>query len=282
MRSGSDDTPHRFRQRPKTARYRARVAMRPGGPGARLMNALGSSARFWTMRPRHLDLPDDLEAPELLCDKAAAAELFAALSEHFQGPLFGVLEVGEGSGERRGRLHLHAIAAGHDGPDEVRGTPERCKVINDAVGLFTYLNKPAERWSIGAEGDYRAARVMASGQRLPNTRRYLYGPERWAWLEGNPIGTKRESVRSPSKRRLSPPLQFDRWEGELTPPRATHGAHVRGPDLAPRRPTVGEVVRGLRLQRLDRRAPRRLANTTAWKDSLGPPATAPPPTGATA
>lgn len=276
MLSEHDRTPHRFRRRPKTARYRARVAMRPGGPGAELMNHLGASAALFTLRPGDLGLSSDLEQPSTLYHHADMQTIREAVASTFAGPVYYAVEVGEGEAtERRGRLHVHIVAHRDDGPPHIRRNSERHKPVSDLRGLLEYLGKPPERYSPEAETDHKAAVILSDHRRAPQTRGFLRSASRTAWA----------TAQHPEPNALSATFSLTNlpiaiWEGAYSLPVPKHGAHGRGPDLAPRLPSTGAVVRGLRgLQRLDRRAPRRPANTTAWKASGGPPALAPPSTG---
>lgn len=197
-------TPHRFRRRPKTARYRARSAM--SGPAARLFAALGGDAYLFTLSPADLGLSAAHTEAAALYDHSRMAELRAAVSGAFLGPLLYAVEVGAGTRSERGHVHVHVIGHRDDGPRHIRRGCERCKPVHDPLGMLEYLHKPAEPYSVAAEIDYKAAQVMASGQRAPKTRGYLYGVSRLAWVEAQ-VGaqcTKRETFAETPK---SDPVQ---------------------------------------------------------------------------
>ncbi len=171
----------RFTRSPQKMTGRARRAFREStGPGHRLMDALGSAAYLFTLRPADLDasLSDD---PAGLYDETVS-DLIAAVARAFHGPVYAVAEVGKGSAPgRRGRLHVHVVAHREDGPAHVRRDTARCTPVYDIFGLYKYLAKPPEPYSLAAETDAAAARVMSRSGRLPNTRRHLLSPERLAW-----------------------------------------------------------------------------------------------------
>lgn len=270
MRSGAGDVPSRFRQRPKTQTGRARRAFRRGAPGDRLMSSLGRHAYLFTLTPADVGLPEHLEQPSNLYQHAALETIFGALERTFSGPFYAVLEVGEGTASERGRLHIHAVAHRDDGPPDLRRDSERHKPVTDARGLYRYLAKAPERYSLEAHLDLSSARTLSSTGRPPRTRRHYLGPSRLVWAGAQCTNDLTLLLNLPA---------WEFWQGAISPQREAYGAHVRGPDLAPRLPSTGAVVRGL--QRLDRRAPRRPTDSTAWKGS-GATAQGPPPTGATA
>ncbi len=272
---GAGDVPSRFRQRPKTQTGRARRAFRRGAPGDRLMTSLGSSAFLFTLTPADVGLPEHLEHPGNLYQHAALEEIFGALERTFSGPFFAVVEVGDGppAGTSRGRLHLHIIAHEHDGPPHLRRNSERHKPVTDPRGLYRYLHKAPERYSLDAHLDLSSARTLSPTGKPPRTRRHYLGPSRLAWAEAN----------STNDLTLLLTLPIDLWTGAYLLPVATHGAIYRAVNLDRQLRARGGVYALLgRPQRRREAASRRPANTTAWKGSGGPPATAPPPTGATA
>lgn len=159
---------------------RARRAFAVNGPGHRLMDSLGNSAYFFTLTPADLGvvLSDDASG---LYDATVSA-LLAAVARSFRGPVYAVAEVGKGRPGRRGRLHVHVIAHRDDGPQHIRRDSQRCQPVYDVFGLYKYLAKPPEKFSLEAELDAAAARVLSPSGRLPNTRRHLVTAERLAWV----------------------------------------------------------------------------------------------------
>jgi hypothetical protein len=142
------------------------------------MGALGSAARFFTVRPAELGLPAAYEAPETLYHHDRMSAIRRAIAETFSGPLYYAVEVGGECGG--GRLHIHAVAhAAARG--EISAVSEACKPIYDPVGLWAYLGKPPERWNMSAELEYRGVCALAPNGRAPKTRGHLYGSERLAW-----------------------------------------------------------------------------------------------------
>ena len=171
--------PHRFRRSRKKQTARANRAFRPDGPGARLMASLGSSACFFTLTVSDLN-PKISDDPDGLHSRKVVNAPFRAAARLFRGPFLMVLEVGRGDLDApgRGRLHVHIIAAEHDGPPHIVRGSERCKPVYDAVKLYAYLNK-AEPYTLEALGSYSAARILHG--KPPRTRRHLMGPQRLTW-----------------------------------------------------------------------------------------------------
>jgi hypothetical protein len=145
------------------------------------MDALGSAAYLFTLTTADLE-PSLSDDPSGLYGDTVSA-LLAAVARAFDGPAYAVAEVGKGSAPgRRGRLHVHVIAHRNDGPAHVRRDTARCQPVYDVFGLYRYLAKTPEPWSLAAELDATAARVMRPSGRLPNTRRHLVTAERLAWV----------------------------------------------------------------------------------------------------
>ncbi len=144
------------------------------------MDALGSAAYLFTLTTADLEpsLSDDPSG--LYADTVSA--LLAAVARAFDGPVYAVAEVGKGSAPgRRGRLHCHVIAHRDDGPAHVRRDTARCQPVYDVFGLYKYLAKAPEPYSLAAELDATAARVMRASGRLPNTRRHFLSADRLEW-----------------------------------------------------------------------------------------------------
>lgn len=276
MRSGAGDVPSRFRRRPKTQTGRARRAFRRGAPGDRLMSSLDRHAYLFTLTPADVGLPEHLEQPSNLYQHAALETIFGALERTFSGPFYAVLEVGEGTASERGRLHIHAVAHRDDGPPDLRRDSERHKPVTDARGLYRYLAKAPERYSLEAHLDLSSARTLSSTGRPPRTRRHYLGPSRLAWAEANALyDLTLFSLES---------FPWEFWErGASASQLRAHGAIYRAVNLDRQLRARGGIYALLgRPQRRGEAAPRRLDHLSAWKASGGPPATAPPPTGAAA
>ncbi len=177
--SGSQ-RPSSFTRSARKQTGRARRAFRENGPGHKLMDALGSDAYLFSLTVADLDssLSDD---PSGLYGDTVTA-LLAAVAAVFNGPVYAVAEVGKGRPGRRGKLHVHCVAHRDDGPAHVRRDSQRCTAVYDPLGLYRYLAKPPEPYSLAAELDAAAARVLSPSGRLPNTRRHLLSPERLAWV----------------------------------------------------------------------------------------------------
>ncbi len=170
----------RFTRSSRKQTGRARRAFRENGPGHLLMDSLGSAAYMFTLTPANLN-PTLLDDPSGLYDSTVSA-LLAAVACAFNGPVYAVAEVGKGSAPGcRGRLHVHVVAHRDDGPAHVRRDTARCTPVYDVLGLYRYLAKPPEPYSLAAELDAAAARVMRPSGRLPNTRRHLLSAERLEW-----------------------------------------------------------------------------------------------------
>lgn len=176
-------TPHRFRRSRRKQTGRARRAFTPGAAGDRLMSALGDSAYLFRVSPADLGLSLEREHPSALYGPEAMKEIYRAVGECFSGPLYCVAEVGEGDLQTpgRGRLHLHVIAHRESGPQHIRRDTERCKPVTDPMGLYRYLAKPPEPYSLEAELDLAAARALSETGKAPRTRRHFLGPDRMAW-----------------------------------------------------------------------------------------------------
>ncbi len=158
---------------------RARRAFRENGPGHKLMDALGPAAYFFTLTPTDLD-PSLSDDPSGLYGDTVS-DLLAAVARAFRGPVYAVAEVGKGSPGRRGRLHVHCVAHRDDGPATIKRDTACCQEVYDVLGIYRYLSKPPEPYSLEAELDAAAARVMSPSGRLPNSRRHFLGPERLEW-----------------------------------------------------------------------------------------------------
>ncbi len=171
--------PNRFTRSEQVKTGRARRAFKEDGPGHALMDALGDAAYFFTLTPADLDESLSDDPGGLYVD--TVSDLLAAVAVAFSGPVYAVAEVGKGGPGRRGRLHVHCIAHREDGPQHIKRNTERCKAVYDIFGLYRYLHKPPEAYSLAAELDAAAAGVMRPSRRLPNTRRHLITPERLAW-----------------------------------------------------------------------------------------------------
>jgi hypothetical protein len=78
-------------------------------------------------------------------------------------------------------LHVHCVAHRLDGPAHVRRDTARCQPVYDVFGLYKYLAKAPEPYSLAAELDATAARVMRPSGRLPNTRRHFLSADRLEW-----------------------------------------------------------------------------------------------------
>lgn len=176
------DTPGRFRRAPKAQTSRARRAFRSRGPGSKLLAALGDAARLSTVRPGDLDSAFS-EHPSGLYDHATMRALFDALATAYRGPLYAVAEVGKGDHRATGRglLHFHIIHHKNDGPTRDARPSERCKPLHDPAGLYRYLSKPPERYSLEAALDLAAARVTSPTGRAPRTRRHYLSADRLRW-----------------------------------------------------------------------------------------------------
>ncbi len=200
---------------------RARRAFREStAPGHRLMDALGSAAYFFTLTTADLDasIPD---APSGLYDQAVMTKLFTAVKNAFDGPVYAVVEVGKGSAPgRRGRLHVHAIAHRDDGPQHITRDTARCTPVYDVLGLYRYLNKVPEQYSLDSALDAAAARVLSPSGRLPNTRRHLVTVERLAWVPSTYCPKDQTPPAGPQRR----PIAL-----RTKPPRQTPNRHPRGP-----------------------------------------------------
>lgn len=146
------------------------------------MSALGDSAYLFRLSPAELGLSLEREDPSSLYSPEAMEEIYRAVGERFSGPLYCVAEVGGGDLQTpgRGRLHLHVIAHREDGPRMIRRDTERCKPVTDPLGLYRYLAKPPERYSLEAEIDVDAARALSPTGKAPRTRRHFLGASRIA------------------------------------------------------------------------------------------------------
>ncbi len=144
------------------------------------MDALGNAAHFFTLTPADLD-PNLSDDPSGLYRDTVSA-LLDAVARAFHGPAYAVAEVGKGRPGCRGKLHVHVMAHRDDGPAHIKRDTQRCTAVYDVFGLYRYLAKPPERYSLEAELDATAARVMSRSGRLPNTRRHLLTPARLAWV----------------------------------------------------------------------------------------------------
>ncbi len=172
-----DSTPSRFKHKPKTQTGRSRRAFKLDGPGTRLMVALSSNA--YVFRLRLSDFCDLSDHPSgLYLDHLN--NMFKALERTFSGPIYAVAEVGQGDFKTsgRGRLHIHVIAHKDDGPQHIPRDTERCKRVYDAPGLYRYLAKEPEHWSLEAELDHAATCVLSSTGKPPRTRRHFLASHR--------------------------------------------------------------------------------------------------------
>jgi hypothetical protein len=171
----------RFRRSARKQTGRARRAFAENtAPGHKLMDALGSAAYLFTLTTADLE-PSLSDDPSGLYGDTVSA-LLAAVARAFHGPAYAVAEVGKGSAPgRRGRLHVHCIAHRDDGPAHVRRNTARCQPVYDVFGLYKYLAKAPEPYSLAAELDATAARVMRPSGRLPNTRRHFLSADRLEW-----------------------------------------------------------------------------------------------------
>lgn len=174
----------RFTRSARKATGRARRAFRENGPGDTLMTALGSAATFFTLTVSELD-PSLSDDPSGLYDRATMRRLFDSTARAFRGPVYAVAEVGKGSHGRRGRLHLHVVGHRDDGPAHIPRDSRRCQPVYDPFGMYRYLSKPPEPYSLEAALDAAAARVLSPSGRLPNTRQHRISPERLAFLEAS-------------------------------------------------------------------------------------------------
>ncbi len=173
------------------------------------MDALGSAAYLFTLRPADLDasIPDD---PGGLYDAVVMTKLFTAVKNAFDGPVYGVVEVGKGSAPgRRGRLHVHIVAHRDDGPQNIKRNTGRCTAVYDVLGLYRYLAKPPESYSLDAALDAAAARVLSPSGRLPNTRRHMVTSERLAWVVSRTQCPKNQSPPTEPKTEHSEPRHAD-------------------------------------------------------------------------
>ncbi len=199
------------------------------------MSALGDSAYIFRLSPAELGLSLEREDPSSLYSPDAVEEIYRAVACAFSGPLYAVVEVGGGDLQTpgRGRLHLHVIAHREDGPQTIRRDTERSKPVTDPLGLYRYLAKPPEPYSLDAELDLAAARALSPTGKAPRTRRHFLGPERIAWASLHcsknqtvraPLHcSKNQTVSAPPSAPISPPLDQD-------PARATEETdQARGP-----------------------------------------------------
>jgi hypothetical protein len=153
------------------------------GPAGRLFAALGSGAYLFTLTPADLGLTEAHALPSALYCPQSMGHWRTAVASAFAGPVFYALEVGKG----RGHLHVHVIAHRADGPQLIRRGSERCKPIYNPQCLLEYLHKPAEPWSLAAEADYRASKVLSPQGRAPQTRGKKMDSKRMAWAEANAL-----------------------------------------------------------------------------------------------
>ncbi len=209
----------RFTRSSRKMTGRARRAFRENGPGHRLMDALGSAAYFFSLTTADVD-PSLSDAPSGLYDAVVMTKLFAAVARCFHGPVYAVAEVGSGRPGQRGRLHVHAIAHRDDGPAHVPRDSQRCTPVYDVFGLYRYLAKPPESYSLEATLDAASARVLSQSGRLPNTRRHLITPERLVWVPSTYWPKNQTPPASPQRR----PIALG-----TKPPRRTPNRHPRGP-----------------------------------------------------
>jgi hypothetical protein len=162
--------------RKQTGRAR-RAFSQNTAPGHKLMDALGSNAHMFTLTPADLE-PSLSDDPSGLYGDTVSA-LLDSVARAFHGPAYAVAEVGKGSAPgRRGRLHVHVVAHRLDGPAHIPRDTARCQQIYDIFGLYRYLAKTPEPYSLAAELDATAARVMRPSGRLPNTRRHFLSADR--------------------------------------------------------------------------------------------------------
>jgi hypothetical protein len=117
-------------------------------------------------------------------------------------------------------LHVHAIAHRDDGPAHVPRDSQRCTPVYDVFGLYRYLAKPPESYSLEATLDAASARVLSQSGRLPNTRRHLITPERLVWVPSTYWPKNQTPPASPQRR----PIALG-----TKPPRRTPNRHPRGP-----------------------------------------------------
>ncbi len=165
--------------RKQTGRAR-RAFSQNTAPGHKLMDALGSNAHMFTLTPADLE-PSLSDDPSGLYGDTVSA-LLDSVARAFHGPAYAVAEVGKGSAPgRRGRLHVHVVAHRDDGPAHIPRDTARCQPVYDIFGLYRYLAKTPEPYSLAAELDATAARVMRPSGRLPNTRRHLLSADRLEW-----------------------------------------------------------------------------------------------------
>jgi hypothetical protein len=158
------------------------------------MDALGSAAYMFTLSTADLE-PSLSDDPSGLYGDTVSA-LLDRVARAFHGPAYAVAEVGKGSAPgRRGRLHVHVVAHRDDGPAHVRRDTARCQPVYDIFGLYRYLAKTPEPYSLAAELDASAARVMRPSNRLPNTRRHFLSADRLEWAAAE--CPKHQSVQTP-------------------------------------------------------------------------------------
>ncbi len=171
-------TPAPFVRSPNRQRYRAERVFKPGSSGYIMERGLGPDAYLFGPRFREIGLPDSFENPKNLIDAAAMDTIFTALAEYFRGLVYAVLEVG-----KDGRLHPHVLAHRLDGPgpDRLRRGTERCKPVEAEKGgakaWYAYVGKE-QPWTLEAELDYKAARVLSPTGKLPKRRRHFVGRQR--------------------------------------------------------------------------------------------------------
>lgn len=165
------------------------------------MKALGENAYFGSLTVQDFRLADAYAEPEALYDPQAVDEIFKAVARAIpDSPMFVVLEVGGGDCRQagRGKLGLHIIAHKDSFPAHIPRDSERCKKIYDPEGLYFYLHKAPEPWSLAAEIDYTASRALSPKGRPPKTRRHYLGPSRLAWADLNSTKEPNALPASPS------------------------------------------------------------------------------------
>ena len=136
-----------------------------------------------TLEASDLGISPKEATPSSLYNRESVEVWRKQIKSAFKGAAFYALECGQGDfkAPKRGPVHVHVLAAQNDGLSALLTGTEKLKVVKDLKGIFTYLSKPSEPYSLESNLDWQAAKLLAKGQKAPRLRGWLTSKKRRAW-----------------------------------------------------------------------------------------------------
>jgi hypothetical protein len=179
--------PGRFKRSGKRQRAKAKDVLR--SHDLMTLTAAVPNLHLHTLTAKDLEFSNELAKPSALYSHYDVRIWREAIAQTFHGCVFYTLETGQGdfNAPKRGQVHAHVLAASTDGLGASFKNTEKCKVVKNLEGVFRYLHKPSEAYSLEAALDWQVARLKSKGNKAPRLRGWLTSEKRRCWNLANAL-----------------------------------------------------------------------------------------------